>query len=927
MVASAESLRSAQSLVRQRATGRPRLAFDRVLLVIPPSIFLLDERVFQSLGILKVAAVLEQAGVAVEMLDLNGITNYLEAAEACFASTRALAIGITATTPQLPAVSKLVGVARRCAPDARLILGGPHATLTHVAAKSEHKQGRVGRAHRALAHLSSLFDVLVSGDGEDAIFVALGEELVAIVDADDPKSGMFMSDESYEASPWPARHLIDIDSYHYSIDGHRALSVISQLGCPFRCAFSVTGDTVVFVDGAPVAIAELASGVGSVKACAHGHPMLEYRIDRAIAGPDGPTRATRAVAEGMRPVLRVTVEGGLCIKATAEHRFLVVEDERVLWRRADELRSGTFMVVRRPDRQWPDTYEPLRPPVLPEIPPGGFPRRRQRMPTHLDEKLAWLAGFVVGDGSIPKDGRPSFHICITPEIEARAKAIVRECFGVEIAISRASNTDTMMHGWVHSRMAREVFVQSIGIDPEDKHKIPSILWRSPRAVLSAFLDGLFAADAYVNDEVEYLVTAEKRLANDVAYALLMLGRGCPTIRRVEPVANALPGSRGSYRVGVLANDRIPSRKALYRSSKSGVWYWRTPRDPTRFKGVRRRTLHESKLHHPLDRDGWYYAQVRSVAPCLTEPVFDLTVPGEEAFVANGFVAHNCAGRSSNMLRRIRTRSTASVIAELEHVYRTYGITGAMLHDDELNVNKDVVGLMDAIAALGQRLGIEWRLRGFVKAELFTDEQARAMYRAGFRWLLCGFEAAHPRILENIEKVATLGDNTRVVETCHRHGLKIKALMSVGHAGETEQSVRAVRDWLISVAPDDFDCTIITAYPGCPYYDRAVPHASMPDVWTFTAKKSGDRLHCYDLDYTRVADYYKGDPEGGYTSYVFTDELSPERIVELRDGVERDVRARLSIPFNASAAARRYEHSMGQGDLPPFILRRSEANPR
>jgi len=41
-----------------------------VCLIIPPSIFLLDERVFMTLGILKVAAVLEQRGIEVQMLDL-----------------------------------------------------------------------------------------------------------------------------------------------------------------------------------------------------------------------------------------------------------------------------------------------------------------------------------------------------------------------------------------------------------------------------------------------------------------------------------------------------------------------------------------------------------------------------------------------------------------------------------------------------------------------------------------------------------------------------------------------------------------------------------------------------------------------------------------------------------------------------------------
>jgi anaerobic magnesium-protoporphyrin IX monomethyl ester cyclase len=53
--------------------------------------------------------------------------------------------------------------------------------------------------------------------------------------------------------------------------------------------------------------------------------------------------------------------------------------------------------------------------------------------------------------------------------------------------------------------------------------------------------------------------------------------------------------------------------------------------------------------------------------------------------------------------------------------------------------------------------------------------------------------------------------------------------------------------------------------------------------------------------------------------VFTDHLSAEQLVILRDMVERDVRKALNIPFNAGAPALRYEHSMGQG-LPDFIHR-------
>jgi len=491
-------------------------------LIIPPSAFLLDERVFVSLGLLRIAAVLEQHGHTVNLLDLSGVKNFIETLESYLKTCAVESIGITTTTPQLPAVFAIARTIRRVRPDLRLILGGPHVTLTFAAVRLEKKLGKshAGRATKAAAPLEAMFDVLCAGDGEVSILQAIEPNSPRFIDGDDNSSPYFMSDETYEATPPPARHLVDLDSYHYSIEGFRATSLIGQLGCPFNCGF-------------------------------------------------------------------------------------------------------------------------------------------------------------------------------------------------------------------------------------------------------------------------------------------------------------------------------------------------------------------------------------------------------------------CGGRNSKSLRVIRTRSVDSIIAELEFLYRTYGYTGFMFYDDELNVSKSMVTLMNAISDLQERLGVEFRLRGFVKSELLTGEQAAAMYRAGFRWLLCGFEAANPRILENIRKRANLDDNNRAVEFAKKHGLKVKALMSVGHPGETEKSVLDIHDWLVGVGVDDFDCTVITTYPGTPYYDYAVPHETLNGVWTYTQPETGDRLHAREIDFTDTPNYYKGDPDGGYKAFVFSDFLTSEQLVDLRDYVERETRTKLNVPFNPGRAAILYEHSMGQG-LPLTILRSSDA---
>src|SRR5204863_9657873 len=98
-----------------------------------------------------------------------------------------------------------------------------------------HAAARTGneRAVTAIQLLLATFDCVVAGDGERAIFRAVRE--YGLIDADDPKSDLWQTSNDFTQSPWPARHLVDVPSYRYSIDGTPALSMISQLGCPCEC--------------------------------------------------------------------------------------------------------------------------------------------------------------------------------------------------------------------------------------------------------------------------------------------------------------------------------------------------------------------------------------------------------------------------------------------------------------------------------------------------------------------------------------------------------------------------------------------------------------------------------------------------------------------------------------------------------------------
>lgn len=493
-----------------------------------PSTFLADERVFPFLGPLKVADQLRGNGNYVEYVDLAGVANYEEVVAYQVKNSPNQVFGITATTPQIPAAVKIRHIIKEVNPRAKVILGGTHVTLTHSAMQKDTEKARYGRGTQAFEQLDGLFDKLVVGDGEIAVFYAIDSDNTdKIIDAGNRKSKYFMPKGSLDHFGIPARDLIDLDSYHYTIDGKKAFSVIGQLGCPYECGF-------------------------------------------------------------------------------------------------------------------------------------------------------------------------------------------------------------------------------------------------------------------------------------------------------------------------------------------------------------------------------------------------------------------CGGRNTDMLRYVRTRSTGHVIQEIEQVVQQSIERGdpyeaVMFYDDELNVSPGTLeNLCDGLIDLQMRLGIEMRFRGFVKANLFTQQQAKKMYQAGFRILLSGVESGSDLILKTMRKKTTRESNARCVDYAHQAGLKFKSLMSIGHPGESAKTIEESVEWALKYLKngDDIDWTVITLYPGSPYSDDSI-YVPEKDAWLYTETHTGNKLYSRSINYLKEAEYYKGIP-GEYISYVWTDSLTSDQMVRLRDQAENITREALKLPPISAIKPREIEigSSMGQG-LPFSILRSSK----
>lgn len=183
----------------------------RIALIIPDSPFLLDPLGFPPLGPLYVSASLKRAGYSPEVYDLTGT------AKLDVPKLKADVIGISASTPQFSYAVRIMENLRGRNPDATFVIGGPHAIVSPETCR------RAG------------FDLVVAGEGEEAMvnFVRRYEQGYR------PNEDVVRPDpvNPLDKLPYPDREAVELDRYHYYIAGERATSVMTQRGCPYKCAF------------------------------------------------------------------------------------------------------------------------------------------------------------------------------------------------------------------------------------------------------------------------------------------------------------------------------------------------------------------------------------------------------------------------------------------------------------------------------------------------------------------------------------------------------------------------------------------------------------------------------------------------------------------------------------------------------------------
>ncbi|MFH1181025.1 MAG: radical SAM protein [bacterium] len=185
----------------------------KIILIIPPSPFLGDQKRNPSLGVMYIAAFLEKQGYDVGISDLRNLKEEYWLDKAPVADV----YGLTAATPEYPLAVKIARHLKSRDKKCLIVLGGIHATADKN-------------------NLDPVFDSVITGEGELAML-----DLLKDFEKGSSKKyyqGSFI--ENLDELPFPARHLLPLDSVFSDklcIKGEMATSIIASRGCPYNCSF------------------------------------------------------------------------------------------------------------------------------------------------------------------------------------------------------------------------------------------------------------------------------------------------------------------------------------------------------------------------------------------------------------------------------------------------------------------------------------------------------------------------------------------------------------------------------------------------------------------------------------------------------------------------------------------------------------------
>jgi anaerobic magnesium-protoporphyrin IX monomethyl ester cyclase len=202
----------------------------KVLLINPPyfnSKYKFIGLVAPPLGIAYIAAVLEENGIDVEIIDAAALEMSWETLETEIKRISPGLVAVTALTPTIDKAMQTAELAKKTCPQATVVMGGYHPTFNYQEMLEKDYVDIVVMGEGEY----TMLDLVETLDGGGDLKNVLG---IAYKDGVTPPRPLI---EDLDDLPFPARHLLPMDYYKILNMKLHTATMISGRGCPMQCSF------------------------------------------------------------------------------------------------------------------------------------------------------------------------------------------------------------------------------------------------------------------------------------------------------------------------------------------------------------------------------------------------------------------------------------------------------------------------------------------------------------------------------------------------------------------------------------------------------------------------------------------------------------------------------------------------------------------
>jgi len=164
---------------------------------------------------------------------------------------------------------------------------------------------------------------------------------------------------------------------------------------------------------------------------------------------------------------------------------------------------------------------------------------------------------------------------------------------------------------------------------------------------------------------------------------------------------------------------------------------------------------------------------------------------------------------------------------MKHLRGRFGVRHVNIYDDLFTMNRRRI---EELCGLLQRKPLGMNFNCAVRVGHADDGLRRLLKKAGCLMVSLGIESADQGMLERHKAGVTLYEVRDTVARIKMAGLRAKGLFMMGLPGETEESIRATSDFVMSLGLDDMNMAKFTPFPGAPVWAGIEKEGAMEYDW-------------------------------------------------------------------------------------------------